>query len=146
MLVAYIMIQPKEGWEFLENMIKDTQRDFNTRYAGLRSVRFLWSQRPDLVDVKTRTRAMLAATQSPDIADFAIDDLRRWQVWDTTNEILGLHAKKSHDVGVIHRAILRFAIQSPRPEAAQFVNVQRKRDAEQVRDTEEILKLETDTK
>ena len=144
MLVGSVMIQPKEGWGFLENMIRDTQLDFNTRYACLRAVRFLWGQRPDLVEKKDLTRAMLAATTFPDLADFAIDDLRKWQVWDTTPDILGLSTKKSHDVGVIHRAILRYAIQSPRPEAAKFVAEQRKRDPEQVRDTEEILKLETD--
>jgi hypothetical protein len=98
MLVGYVMVQPKEGWEFLEHeIIANPKNDFNTRYAGLRSLRFMHGQRPDLVDAKTLTRA-----------------------------------------------ILRFALQSPMKQATDYVAVQRQRDPDQVRDTEEILKLEPD--
>jgi hypothetical protein len=145
MLVGSVMIQPKEGWQFLEHTFLDPKQDFNTRYACLRAVRFLWGQRPDLVSKAQLTKALLASAEFPDLSDFAIDDLRKWQAWDTTATVVGLAGKKSHDVGVIQRAILRFALQSPRPEAAAFVRAQRQRDPEQVRDTEEILKLETDT-
>jgi len=143
MLVGYVMIQPKEGWHFLEkDIIANPKNDFNTRYAGLRSLRFLFSQRPDLVEKKALVRAMLEAAEFPDISDFAIEDLRKWRCWDTTDEILKMAGRKSHDVGVIQRAVLRFALQSPSPAAASYVAVQRKRDPDQVRDTEEILKLE----
>lgn len=143
MLVGYVMVQPKEGWHFLEkDIIANPKNDFNTRYAGLRSLRFLFSQRPDLVEKKALVHAMLEAAEFPDISDFAIEDLRKWRCWDTTDEVLKLAGRKSHDVGVIQRAVLRFALQSPMPHAAEFVTTQRKRDPDQVRDTEEILKLE----
>jgi hypothetical protein len=143
MLVGYVMVQPKEGWHFLEkDIIANPKNDFNTRYAGLRSLRFLFSQRPDLVEKKALVHAMLEAAEFPDISDFAIEDLRKWRCWDTTDQVLKLAARKSHDVGVIQRAVLRFALQSPMPHAADFVAAARKRDPDQVRDTEEILKLE----
>jgi hypothetical protein len=145
MLVGYVMIEPKEGWAFVQDLISTPDRDFNTRYACLRAVRFLWSQRPDLVTKADRVKAVVAATRTPDLADFAIDDLRKWRCWEATKDVMGLVGQKSHDVGVIQRAILRFALQSPEAEAAAYVRQQRKRDPEQVRDTEEILKLETDT-
>jgi hypothetical protein len=145
MLVGYVMVQPKEGWHYLENtVVANPKSDFNTRYAGLRALRFLWSQRPDLVGKNLLGTAMLEAAEHPDIADFAIEDLRKWHSWDATDQVLKLAARKSHEVGVIQRAVLRFALQSPSPKAAEYVTRQRKRDPEQVRDTEEILKLETD--
>jgi hypothetical protein len=59
------------------------------------------------------------------------------------DKVLDLFGKKSHDVPVIKRAILRYALQCPLPRAVRFVEEQRRRDAEWVRDTEELLKLES---
>jgi hypothetical protein len=143
MMVGYVMIQPKEGWHYLqEDVLSNAKTDFPTRYAGLRAIRFLWSQRPDLVGKKSLSNAMLRAAEFYDIADFAIEDLRKWQCWEMTDQVLKLGARKTHDAGVIQRAVLRFALQSPAQSAKDYVTAQRKRDPEHVRDTEEILKLE----
>ncbi len=145
MLVGYVMIEPKEGWHYLRaDVLSNGKADFNTRYAGLRALRFLWSQRPDLIEKRELVAAMRAAAEFPDLADFAIEDLRKWHCWDQTEEVLKLSARKTHDVGVIQRAILRFALQSPTKQAAAYVAEQRRRDPDMVRDTEEILKLEPD--
>lgn len=143
MLEGYVMLQPKEGWTFLvKEIIRNPKCDFGTRYAGIRTLRFLYSHRPDLIEKKLLISAMLEATTIPDVEDFAIEDLRKWRCWEATDHILGLAERKSHSIGVIQRAILRFAIQSPMPAAAAYVAAQRKRDPDQVHDTEEILKLE----
>jgi hypothetical protein len=143
MLEGYVMLQPKEGWMFLEKeIIRNPKCDFGTRYAGIRTLRFLYSQQPDLIDKKLIISAMLEATTIPDVGDFAIEDLRKWRCWQATDQILALAERKSHSIGVIQHAILRFAIQSPAPAAAAYVAVQRKRDPDQVSETEEILKLE----
>ena len=145
MMVGYVMIDPKEGWQYLEkNILGNKKNDFNTRYAGLRSLRFLWSQRPDLVDKKSLVRGMMEAAEHYDIADFAIEDLRKWQRWECTDDIIGLSKRKTHDAGVIQRATLRFMLQSPTAKAKEFVDEATKRDPETVRDTREILKLESD--
>ncbi len=145
MMVGYVMIEPKRGWSYLEqDVILNPKTDFQTRYAALRAMRFLWSQRPDLVEKKALGHGMLEAADYPDIADFAIEDLRKWHCWEMTDSVLKLASRKTHNVGVIQRAVLRFALQSPTKSAAAYVEQQRKRDPEQVRDTEEILKLEPD--
>ena len=146
MMVGYVMIQPKEGWAYVEkDVLANPKADFQTRYAALRAIRFLWAQRPDLVEKKALVHGMMEAAEFADIADFAIEDLRKWRTWEMTDAILKLAARKSHQVGVIQRATLRFALQSPTKSAAAYVAQQRKRDPEQVRDTEEILKLEPDS-
>jgi hypothetical protein len=142
MLAAHIMIQPKEGWLFLVDKLKDTRQEFMFRYACLRTLRFLWDQRPDLVDKKAIVSGVAEVLRQPDMADFAIEDLRRWQRWEMTDPIIDLFDQKTHQIPVVKRAVLRFALASPMPRAMEFVKQQRQRDAEWVKDTEELLKLE----
>lgn len=143
LLAGYVMLEPKQGWQYLYGMLDDGARPFLMRYQGLRTVRFLWEQRPDLVDKATLVKGVTAVLQHPDMADFAIEDLRKWQRWEKTDAILDLAPKKSHASQVIQKSILRFALQSPAPRAAAYVRAERKRDAEWVADTEELLKSET---
>ncbi len=142
MLAASIMLQPKEGWLFLLDKLKDTRQEFMFRYACLRTLRFLWDQRPDLVSKKEIVYGLSQVLQQPDMADFAIEDLRRWQRWEMTDPVVALFEVKSHQIPVVKRSILRFALVSPSARATEFVQSQRKRDAEWVKDTEELLKLE----
>jgi hypothetical protein len=142
LLAAYVMLEPKEGWTYLTNLLKDGNQEFLLRYAGLRTLRFLWDQRLDLVPQKDLIQGMCLILDQGDMADFAVEDLRKWRQWDRTDTILDLYGKKTHDIPVIRRAILRFALQSPQARAVAFVREQRQRDADWVKDTEELLKLE----
>jgi hypothetical protein len=58
--------------------------------------------------------------------------------------VIGLYGKKSHDVPIIRRAILRFALScQQKPGAAALVKELRQKDADMVKDAEELLKLES---
>jgi len=143
MLVGYVTIQPKEGWTYLEGLLKDEKQDFQVRYAALRALRFMWDQRPDLVAKADLVQGMAVLLDDPRMADFAIEDLRKWQQWKMTGRILDLFTKDSHNIPVVRRALLRFALCSPEARAAAFVEEQRRRDREWVSDTEELLRLES---
>jgi hypothetical protein len=143
LIAGYVMLEPKKGWHYLQNNLDDPKQPFLMRYASLRTVRFLWDQRPDLIDKGTLVKGIVSLLAHADMADFAIEDLRKWQRWELTSQVLGLFNEKSHSTPIVQKAILRFALQSPDPAAAQFVRNQRQRDAEWVNDTEELLKLET---
>jgi hypothetical protein len=142
LLAAYLMLEPKEGWTYLTSLLKDSNKEFLLRYAGLRTLRFFWDQRPDLFAKKELVQAMALILSQSDMADFAVEDMRKWQQWQMTDQILDLYGKKTHDIPVIRRAILRFALQSPEARAKTFAEEQRKRDPDWVKDTEELLKLE----
>jgi hypothetical protein len=142
MLAGYVMIQPKEGWTYLTNVLKNGTEDFLMRYAALRTIRFFWDYRGDLVARDQLAAGLTLVLGHSDMADFAIEDLRRWQRWETTDCVLDLFDRKSHDVRAVKRAILRFALCCPRPRAASFVDAQRRRNAAWVKETEELLKLE----
>lgn len=144
-LAGYVMLKPKEGWAYLSGILKDKSKDFMLRYASLRAARFFWDSRPDLISKKQVADAVMQLLDQEDISDLAIEDLRKWGQWDATDRILGLSGKKSHDIPIIRRAILRFALsgQAKNKAAAEYVEKMRKKDAEAVKDAEELLKLET---
>ncbi len=141
-MAGYVMLEPRGGWEFILGIIKNPDEPFSLRYAALRAVRFFMDLRPDVVEKKQLLVAMGHFLQQQDVADLAIEDLRKWKCWDMTDQILALRKKESHDVGIIRRAILRFALSDPNPAAKKYVAEQRKADAELVNETEEWLKYE----
>src|SRR5262249_52268404 len=56
-LAGYIMLQPKEGWAYLRDLLKDESKEFMLRYAALRAARFFWEFRPDIIDKKAAVEA-----------------------------------------------------------------------------------------
>jgi hypothetical protein len=146
-LAGYTMLQPKAGWAYACGILKDPAKEFMLRYAALRTVRFFWDSRPDVLDRKELVKGVAPLLDQGDIADLAIEDLRKWGQWDLCDRVLGLYGRKSHDIPIVRRAILRFALgcQSTQPKAAAFVAELRKKDVDFVKDAEELLKLETDS-
>lgn len=144
-LAAIVMIDPKAGWSYLKDNLGNDDLPFTRRYAALRSVRFLLDFRQDLVNKEELLKGLSLLLDQADIADLAVEDLRKRKVWGMTDAVLALTKKKSHDIPIVRRSILRFALSSPKAEAATFVKTMRKKDSELVSDTEELLKLEQDT-
>lgn len=141
-MAGYVMLKPKEGWEYLRSVLKDRSRDFTTRYAALRAVRFFWENRPEVVGKQELVEGISLLLDQEDIADLAIEDLRKWGQWDLADRILALRTKKSHEIPIVRRAILRYALSCPKPQAAEYVKQMRQKDPQMVQDAEELLKLE----
>jgi hypothetical protein len=144
-LAGYIMLKPREGWAYLRGTLADPAKEFMQRYAALRTVRFLWDSRPDLVDQRELVEGTCLLLDQSDVADLAIEDLRKWKRWEVVDRVLALYERKSHDIPIVHRAILRYGLSCPSPKAAALVDALRKKDPEMVKDVEELLKLETAT-
>jgi hypothetical protein len=151
MLAGYVMLKPKEGWAYTLDILKDGKKEFMLRYAALRAVRFLWDSRPDLVDRKQLKEGMGVLLEQSDIADLAVDDLRKRECWDMTERVLALRKTKGYEtIAIVRRAVLRFALSckehekddSKKAAAVAYVEEQRKKDAQAVTDAEELLKLE----
>jgi len=120
----------------------DKDDDFYMRYAVVGTLRFFFDIRKDVLSKEQVMQGMGMLLDAPDVSDFAMDDLRNWKAWDMTDRILDLFPKDSHDNPVIKRAILRFALCSPAPRAAKFVEEQRKKDPGWVSDTEDLLRVD----
>jgi hypothetical protein len=144
-MAGYVMLKPQEGWLYVREVLKEPSKDFMFRFAALRAARFFMDSRPDLVSSQDILAGVCQLLEQADIADLAIEDLRKWHRWETTDRILALDGRKSHDIPIMHRTILRYALTSPSPQAAAFVQAARKKDPETVKDVEELLKLEPPT-
>src|SRR5437660_2285960 len=81
-LAGYTMLQPKEGWEYTRSILKDPAKEFMLRYAALRAARFFWDSRPDVLPQKELVAGVQLLLDLSDIADLAIEDLRKWIRWE----------------------------------------------------------------
>jgi hypothetical protein len=141
-LGGYINLRPREGWDLAMTLLKDEKKPFTIRFAVVRTLRFYHNWKPD--DSKEYVqRGLRVILSQGDLADMAIEDLRRWQVWDLTSEVLGLYGKKGFDAPIVRQAILRYALSCPKTDtaAATFVAERRKQDPELVKDAEDALKF-----
>ena len=150
-LAGYIMLKPKEGWDYTRAVLGDPKADFMFRYAALRTVRFFHDTKTDILKREEMVEGIAQMIAQKDIADLAIEDLRKWNRVEMTERVLALKEKRvfglfrqpAYEVPIVRRAMLRFAIAAKGNEAAAaYVNEQRKRNPAAVKDAEEILRLE----
>jgi hypothetical protein len=145
MLAGYILLKPEDGFSYLKSLLGDDKRDFLLRYAALRATRFLHDYRPDIVKPDQIRAATATLLNQKDIADLAIEDLRKWGAWEFIDRVLGLYGRKDFDAPIIKRAILRFALSCPAGNKAseEFVAARKKEDAQYVEEVADLLRLES---
>lgn len=147
-MAGYIMLDQKAGWEYLMGLVKDAKQEFPVRYAALKTVRFFWEYRPDVIPNKQVLEAMHALMDQPDLADLPMEDLRKWKCWDQTEKVLAYTEKQSHnEIPIVARAMLKYALnaekENPKNEkAAAYVKAQREKNPKKVEFLEDLLKDE----
>jgi hypothetical protein len=99
LLAGYVLLQPKEGWAYVKALMKDEKLDFGLRYAALRASRFFHEFRPDLVSPADLTTGVVALLGQKDIADLAVEDLRKWGRWEVADDVLSLWPAKHEPEG-----------------------------------------------
>ena len=133
--------QPEAGWKRAIAILDDPKRQYQDKLAVLGTIRFFQACQP-----KEHRQAILLAASSVvaigDMADMAIEDLRRWKWFDLTKQVLAQYGKPTHAAPLVKNAIVRYALSCPDPQAAAFVKSMRTTDAELVREIEESLELE----
>ncbi|HEX3149354.1 MAG TPA: hypothetical protein VHR66_14870, partial [Gemmataceae bacterium] len=146
LLAGYVLLDPKEGLAYVQGVIKDTKEDFLVRYAALRCMRFIWEYREDVLKKADIVAAITPLVDQPDISDLAVEDLRKWEQWNLADKLVGLFDKPSHDVSIIQRSIIKYALTAPASNktCADFLVRMRAdaKQAERVRDLEQLLELE----
>jgi hypothetical protein len=139
-LAGYVMLQPQDGWRLAYSILGDTARKYPERAVVVSTLRFFHSTRPD--SRREVLNGLSLVLPQGDMADMAIEDLRQWQWWDLTAEVLAQYGKKSHASPLVRRSILRYALVCPQSQAKQFVATLRQSDAALVKDVEESLQFE----
>jgi hypothetical protein len=141
-LGGYINLRPREGWDLAMTLLKDEKKPFAMRFAVVRTLRFYHNWKPD-ESKEYVSRGLRTILSQGDLADMAIEDLRRWQLWDLTPDVLAIYGKKGFDAPIVRQAILRYALSCPKTDtaAATFVAERRKQDPELVKDAEDALRF-----
>lgn len=144
-LAGIILLDHEGGWRYLTEAMSNPNKDFMIRHAALRTARFFWEYRSDVIDRQKVAATTAKMLEQPDICDMVIEDLRKWSYWKPANKILGLLKNKDFDTLLIRRAIVRYMLSCPAEEcreAAAFVAAERERDKQYISDIESLLRQE----
>jgi hypothetical protein len=146
LLAGYVLLRPQEGWSLVQRILHDRSAPSRARASALSAVRFFWEQRTDVLPRADMLRALVPLLEDTEFADVIILDLRRWQRWELTDRVLARWDRIPPSARSNHYAIVAFAMCSPRPQAAAFVERLRRTDPDAVEVGEVVLRLERDLK
>lgn len=140
-LSGYISLRPQQGWQLTASLLADPNTKFPQRLAAFRTVRFYHGWKGDEY-TKQILHCLKIMINDADVADLAIEELRKWKMWDLTKEIARQFTQPAYDTPIIRQAILRYMIGCPLDEARAFLDVQRQRPQlrEIIEELEEGLK------
>jgi hypothetical protein len=141
LLAGLIELRSKDGWSLAAEVLRDPKRSYAGKLSAIGTLRFYHSTRPAEFR-KEILHGMAAVIVQGDLADMAVEDLRRWKWWDLTELVLAQYGKPTHAAPIVKRSILRYALCCPAPEAAAFVKACRAAKADLVKDVEESLAFE----
>jgi hypothetical protein len=141
LLGGLCVLDAVRGVDYMLSVLTNPENDFNYRYSALRTAKFVVSDMPE-VDKDQLFSRMEPAIFIADMSDLVIDEFRRNKQWGPTSKILALFTDPKFDVQVVKRAVVRFALKCPEPAAETFVAELRAKDAQYVKDVEEILRFE----
>jgi hypothetical protein len=155
LLSGLVLLDPALGWKEALAVVQQPARPVSQRWAVLETLRFFQAFRPPPLPpaagrqpsagLRYEHRAAMMRCYAQllkhgDLADQAIEDLRRWGWWDLTAEVLAQFDQPTHQAPIVRRAIVRYALSAPQVQAQQFVQQLRQREPELVRSIEELLR------
>ena len=140
-LGGYIHLRPREGWDKVVTALRDGRAPLPMRLAVVRTVRMYhgWMPKESHDDVLKSLAAMIGQGE---LADVAIEDLRRWQMWDLTPDVLALYGKKGFDAPIMQRAIVRYGLSCKDETAKKFIAERSRAEPELVKEVEDSLQFE----
>ena len=141
-LAGYINLRPKEGWELALSTLKNDKKSFEMRLSVVRTMRFFYLAHPK-ESKEVVLQGMEIMLVRSDLADVAIEDMRRLKIFDLTPEVLGLYGTKGYEGQLMRETIIRYALACKDDTAAQkFLAVRRQTEGDLVRDVEDALRFE----
>jgi len=141
LLGGLIELRPEDGWKRAVAILEDPKRPYQDKLAALGTLRFFHGFRP-AENRRPILAGMAAVVARGDMADMAVEDLRRWQWWDLTKLVLAQYGKSTHAAPLVKNAILRYALSCPAAEATAFVKAVEAADPAAVREVRESLEFE----
>jgi hypothetical protein len=143
-LAGLIMLQPKEGWDYLLGILSKPKEDFTRRMAAIRAARFFWEYPEEKVGKEQVIAGLTKVFDHPDLCDLVVEDLRVWKRWEHSKRIFSLLEREEFDVPIVKNALIRYALSCPKEVAGakEFLDEMRKKDASRVKRVEDLLRSE----
>jgi hypothetical protein len=141
-LGGYIHLKPREGWDLAYELLRDGRKSLPVRLAVARTVSFFHGARPK-ESRENVLKCLDAMISQGELADIAVEDMRRWEIHDRTRDVLGLYGKKGYDAPLMQRAIIRYALSCKNDaRASAFLDERRRAEPELIKEVEESLQFE----
>ena len=135
-------LKPREGWDLAHSILRDGRKSLQQRLAVVRALRFYHGWQPEKYRA-TILKALEIMIVQGELADLAVEDLRKWQMWDRTRDIIALYGKKGYDAPLMKNALIRYALCCPSDATvAQFIDARRKDEPDLVKDNEDQLRMD----
>jgi hypothetical protein len=147
MMAGYILLDKDAGWKYLTDLLADPKKEFQIRYACLRTLRFFWDYRADVIAQDKVLEGMKVLMTHQDMADMPIEDLRKRNCLTVTKEVLGYTSQPAYmNAPIIRRAVVKYLMAaSAKDDAAkQYIDGLRKSKPDWVKVAEEALEFEKD--
>ncbi|WP_020469253.1 hypothetical protein [Zavarzinella formosa] len=141
LLGGLISLDPKAGWQMTIGMISDEKIPYQHKLAAMGTLRFFQicqpkNFRPQILE------GMRAIVRRGDMADMAVEDLRRWGWWDLSDEVLAQYGKPTHAAPLVKNSIIRYAITCRDTSSKEFLTRTRRTESTLVDEIEESLASE----
>src|SRR5262249_42783051 len=143
-LGGLIEMRPADGWKTAAGILEDPKRSYGDKLAVLGTLRFYHAYKP-ADHRKPILAGMAGVIAHGDMADMAVEDLRRWKWWGLSGHVLAQFAKSTHAAPLVRNAIVRYALTCPDADAAAFIKKLRGTDPDLIREVEESLEFERPT-
>ncbi|HWG46651.1 MAG TPA: hypothetical protein VN688_28070 [Gemmataceae bacterium] len=141
-LGGYIHLRPREGWDLASALLRDSRKSLPIRLAVARTVSFFHGAQPKESETNV-LKCLDAMISQGELADIAIEDMRRWDIRKRTGDILALYGKKGFDAPLMQRAIVRYALCCKDDTSARaFLDERRRTESDLVKEVEEALQFE----
>ncbi len=144
-LSGYIQMRPDEGWKLVHQSLGSGKVSLPLRLAIHRVLKFYHGWQPKKSKPKVLQALKLMITQG-ELADLAIEDLRQWEWWELTDEVLKRFGSKGFDAPIIKRAIIRYALTCDNSTSQQFIKSLSASEREIVAEVKEGLQFEKSSK
>jgi hypothetical protein len=121
LLIGYTLLKPREGTTLLREQFQAPKTELSIRLSALQAARFLLDFRTNRVDRGQLLDAIACMLEHTDVADLAIEELRRRGYREKTERILRVFDEDDL-VPVQKRAVVRYALSCPKdPRAVKFL-------------------------
>ena len=141
-MVALIRLHPDKGWNALHGFLRADDTPLQTRLSCIRSIKVA----NEILQGKSHKseifKALSIAFRQGELADLAIEELRKMKHWGYTQDILNLYGTKGYTAPVMKRAFLRYALTAPKePVVENFLAQCEIKDPQTILEVKESLGL-----